>query len=466
MNDGNGSPNWEQRFYELQARFEELERKLADALEKLAKATKNSANSSMPPSSDIVKPIRARKPSGERKKGGQKGHKRIVRPLFADDELDWLTQHSYKECPCCGGPVTVDTHSPVATLQQVEVVSRTEITEHQALACHCKACDKTHVCKIPPEVRKAGLCGTELTSIIGFLKGACHASFATIRKYLRDVYQLQLSRGMLAKVINKVSEAIAPLYESLFGALKVQRILNIDETGHRDSGKRMWTWCFRSSQFSVFRIDPSRGSGVLLEVLGEEFNGVIGCDYFSAYHKYRSLSDCSVQFCFAHLIRELRFLQEQSAGATHGWSTRLLDAIREMFGVIHRRDELGDRFAGELEDASMEVLTRASLRVPNDKKARNLSARFANDGESYLKFLTTPGLEPTNNLAEQAIRFVVIDRKVTQGSKSESGQRWLERIWTVLATCTTQNKSLLDILRVSLDHYFRSEPPPPIFAVG
>jgi len=137
-----------------------------------------------------------------------------------------------------------------------------------------------------------------------------------------------------------------------------------------------------------------------------------------------------------------------------------------MFGVIHRRDELGDRFAGELEDASMEVLTRARLRVPNDKKARNLSARFANDGESYLKFLTTPGLEPTNNLAEQAIRFVVIDRKVTQGSKSQSGQRWLERIWTVLATCTTQNKSLLDILRVSIDHYFRSEPPPPIFAVG
>jgi transposase len=95
MNDGNGSPNWEQRNYELQARFEELERKLADALEKLAKATKNSANSSKPPASDIVKPIRTRKSSGERKKGGQKGHKRIVRPLFADDELDWLKQHSH-----------------------------------------------------------------------------------------------------------------------------------------------------------------------------------------------------------------------------------------------------------------------------------------------------------------------------------------------------------------------------------
>jgi len=167
----------------------------------------------------------------------------------------------------------------------------------------------------------------------------------------------------------------------------------------------------------------------------------------------------------ASRIRELRFLQDQRQGVTNGWSTRLLDATGATFGVIHRRDELGDRFAGELEDASMEVLTRARLRVPDDKRARNLAARFANDGESYLKFLTTPGLEPTNNLAEQAIRFVVIDRKVTQGSKSESGQRWLERIWTVLATCTTQNKSLLEVLRVSVDCYFRSEPPPPLLSV-
>ena len=98
---------------------------------------------------------------------------------------------------------------------------------------------------------------------------------------------------------------------------------------------------------------------MLLEVLGQEFDGVIGCDYFSAYHKYRGLADCAVQFCFAHLIRDLRSLKEHSTGRTHGWSGRLLDAIREMFGVIHAREQLGDRFEGELEDAAMMVLMRA-----------------------------------------------------------------------------------------------------------
>ncbi|WP_145349757.1 IS66 family transposase [Roseimaritima multifibrata] len=78
------------------------------------------------------------------------------------------------------------------------------------------------------------------------------------------------------------------------------------------------------------------------------------------------------------------------------------------------------------------------------------------------KFLTTPGLEPTNNIAEQAIRFMVIDRKVTQGGKSENGQRWLVRIWTVMATYSNQNRSPLDVIRSSLEHFIRGERPPPL----
>jgi transposase len=460
MSDGKGCPDCELLRGELIA----LAAKVSELEAKLAAAKKTSSNSSKPPSSDLVKPsARPRPGKGKRKQGGQHGHKRTVRPEIPDDELDWLMLYSFESCPDCGGPVVVDQDTPAATLQQIEIVTKpTVATEHQALACHCSACNKTHVASIPDEVRKAGLCGPELTSIIGFLKGACHASFATIRKYLRDVYQLRLSRGTLAKIIAKVSQAIAPLYDGLFEKLKVERVLNIDETGHRDRGKRMWTWCFRSEGYTVFRIDASRGSQVLLEVLGEEFDGVIGCDYFSAYHKYRGLSDCAVQFCFAHLIRDIRYLRENTSGYTKGWATGLLNSIREMFGVIHRREELGDRFAGDLEDAAMQVLCSATTRVPDDKKAENLAKRFADHGEGYLKFLTTPGMEPTNNLAEQAIRFVVIDRKVTQGSRSEAGQRWLERIWTLTATCAQSGQSLLDVIRGAVTAHFRGDRPPPL----
>lgn len=77
-----------------------------------------------------------------------------------------------------------------------------------------------------------------------------------------------------------------------------------------------------------------------------------------------------------------------------------------------------------------------------------------------MRFITTPGIEPTNNLAEQAIRFVVIDRKVTQGTRSTTGQRWLERIWTVMATCAQTGRSVFTFLHESLLAYIDGTPVP------
>jgi len=82
----------------------------------------------------------------------------------------------------------------------------------------------------------------------------------------------------LPKPVKQLRRCVMAFFEKL----KVERVLSVDETGHRDRGKRMWTWCFRSEGYTVFRTDASRGSQVLLDVLGVEFDGVIGCDHFSA----------------------------------------------------------------------------------------------------------------------------------------------------------------------------------------
>src|SRR5262245_9389699 len=80
--------------------------------------------------------------------------------------------------------------------------------------------------------------------------------------------------------------------------------------------------------------------------------------------------------------------------------------------------------------------------------------------ESYFRFLTTPGVEPTNNLAEQAIRFVVIDRRITQGTRSERGNQWCERIWTVIATCSQQGRSVFEYLEAAVTAWFHGEEAP------
>ncbi len=143
---------------------------------------------------------------------------------------------------------------------------------------------------------------------VPYLKGFCHASFSTLRKFLRDVVRVTIARGQLAKVIGKVCTALEDPYQELLATLPGEPLLNVDETGHKDKGQRLWTWCFRASLYTLFKIDPTRSGDVLIEVLGKEFDGVLGCDCFSAYRRSRREFDVTLQFCLAHLIRDVKFL--------------------------------------------------------------------------------------------------------------------------------------------------------------
>ncbi len=99
-------------------------------------------------------------------------------------------------------------------------------------------------------------------------------------------------------------------------------------------------------------------------------------------------------------------------------------------------------------------------------EAQNLAQRFRKHGAAYFQFITTPGMEPTNNLAEQAIRFVVIDRRITQGTRSAAGRQWNERIWTTVATLTQQGRPILTYLRDAFGAYLHNQPAPSLLTAG
>jgi transposase len=464
-----------ERIAEQDAEIAALKAQLAQALariaqleQQLAAARKDSSTSSKPPSSDMVKPPKPpAKGRKKRKRGGQPGHKQHLRPQFPPQAVNEFVPYTLDCCPECGGTL-LPSRRPPQVLQQVEIAAcPTSVSEHQGLAYWCPHCRKFHYALLPEAVRKAGLFGPRLTALVAFMKGVCHASFSTIRKFLRDVARVPISRGYLAKLIGKVSESLAKAYAELFERLPGEAVLNIDETGHKENGAKFWTWCFRAQLYTLFHIDKSRGSKVLVEVLGEEFNGVLGCDYFSAYRKYMREFDVLVQFCMAHLIRDVKFLLTLPGREDQAYGQRVRDALRDLFAVIHRREKLSAAgFQKALEAAREQVLKAATTRVPDTKHARNLAKRFRENGEAYFRFITTPGIEPTNNLAEQAIRFVVIDRHITQGTRSEKGRRWCERIWTVIATCAQQGRTVFQFLLDSVQAYLSGTPPPSLLPSG
>jgi transposase len=441
----------------------------AQLKEQLAAARKDSSTSSKPPSSDIVKPKEPRGKGGKkRKRGGQPGHERHERPSFPAGMIDDILPYTLDACPDCGGELLFSRQAEPRVIQQAELVAKPlRITEHRALAYWCPHCRKVHYAPLPGAVEKTGLFGPELTTLVAFMKGVCHASFSTIRKFLRDVVGVKVSRGYLAKLIAKVSGWLEPAYDELLARLPGEACLNVDETGHKENAKKFWTWCFRAELYTLFRIEPTRSSDVLIDTLGKEFNGVLGCDYFGAYRKYMREFDVLVQFCLAHLIRDVKFLATLPDKKQKAYGRRLREALRALFAVIHRREKLSEAgFARKLEAARAEVFRVATSRAPEGKHAQNLAKRFRKHGKAYFQFITTPGIEPTNNLAEQAIRFVVIDRRITQGTRSETGRRWCERIWTTIATCAQQGRSVFEFLLESVQSHLRGAPPPSLMPSG
>ncbi len=353
----------------LTRRIDDLEaenRRLEDQVQKLKK---NSRNSSKPPSSDIVKP-KKKKPSetdnekgNKRKIGGQPGHPKHTRPFYTVDQINEFYNYLHSSCPDCDGQITPRFDLEYRRIQQLEIQEMPVLKkEHRAYAVWCPACQKIHYKPFPKSVIKAGFFQERITTL--YMKGVCHASFSTIRKFIRDVLGESVCRGFLRKVLAKVTASLDDPYEELLNRLPLETVVNVDETGHKDKGDKFWTWVFRAELYVLFKIDKTRSTQVLIDVLGESFNGALGSDYFSSYQSYMRRFDATLQFCIAHLIRDVRFLTNLPDKETNAYGNCILNGIRELFKIIHNRDSYSKTsFRVALEQVKQTIIDAATTDV-------------------------------------------------------------------------------------------------------
>jgi len=453
---------------ELQAaRIRELE--LA-----LAKAMKDSSTSSKPPSSDIAKPKSKPKKSSRRKprKGGQPGHQRQLRQPLPPDRIDEIIEHEIEddEVKRLGLTPTVE----FEIVQHIELPETPiHVTEHRLTVYE----DGKGQLYIPdcPEL-DGPIFGPRLLATIGWLKSVGHCSYSTVEAWMEDVLQVPVSRGYLAKLCTgTISDSLVDAYDELTGAIPRQQQLGSDETSIKDNGKKHWIWCITAANFSVFHIAATRSREVLERLVGPEFAGYLNFDYFSANCSFAWNFSIKAQYCWAHLIRDIRFLEKHPDKKTKAWAEQLLDRSRRLFSAWHRRDEM------TAEGFHRSMLTHRNRflelvrKPPSTKEAQNLAARFAiveyatekssevetyDLSQDYFRFMFTSDVEPTNNHSEQQIRHCVIDRKITQGTRSERGQRYHERMWTAIATCRKQNRNFFSFLYDSVAAKLNDKPSP------
>ncbi len=440
----------------------------------LAKAMKNSSNSSKSPSSDIVKP--PKKQTDRRKKskrGGQKGHPRKLRELLPPERVDEEILYEIQAAEVRElGLTPTDQFEIVQCVELLDLPIH--ITEHQ-LRKYVNSHGEIFLPHVP-ELRNQPIFGPRMLAMIGWLKSRSHCSYTTIEAWMEDILQVSVSRGYLAKLCNGViSDSLAGAHEELKLAIPEQSQLGSDESSLKNNGKKHWIWCITAPLFTLFHIASSRSRAVLEELVGPDFKGFIHFDYFSANCSFAWNFDVKAQYCWAHLIRDMRFLLKHPDKKTKAWAERLLDRSRKMFFSWHRREEMSEagfhRSMILQRDRFLEIVRKP----PDSKEAGNLAARFEvvtfqreDSGEvqsyalsdDYFRFMFAADVEPTNNHTEQQVRHCVIDRKITQGTRSVVGQRYHERMWTAIATCGKQGRSFFHFLHESIEAKLNDQPTP------
>ena len=436
---------------------------------KLATANKNSTNSSKPPSSDIVAPAKTKRDRRRRRKiGGQKGHRRALRQPLPAERVDHVIEHRFDDQTVQDRQLTpTGDYQSFQHIELLELPIRvTESRRHQYRDPEGKL-----VYPDAPGWNAGPIFGPRLITLIGYLKSRCHCSYRTIEALLADVLELPVSRGYLAKLCNTVvSQSIADAHEELKAALPAQRKLGTDESSIKRNGRKHWVWVLTAATFTVFHIAGSRARRVLEELLGDRFGGSLNYDYYSSNVSFTKNFPAAAQFCWAHLVRDIRFLTGDPDAEVRQWAEHLLERSRRMFVAWHDRGSMSpDGFHRSMMTHRGRFLELID-QVPESRAARALADRFAvvdyTDGTSidhawdYFRFMLHDDLEPTNNHAEQQVRHCVIDRKITQGTRSAAGERYHERMWSAIATCGKQDRNFYDYLLESVTAKLAGRPAP------
>lgn len=455
----------EKRIADREKEISDLKKKIADLEHQLAARKKDSTNSSKPPSSDgPAAPKRKypqRKKSG-RKPGGQVGHPGKHRPLVPIAEVTRFVPVLPVSCGHCGSPLGQDTTQGYTHRHQVTELPeiRPEIIEYQFPNVVCSDCGKTTRAPLPPELRDHF--GPRLTGLIAYLTAVCRVPRRGVEELLETALGVSLSLGSTQKLIEQTSIALKAPYEELESQLRHEPVVNADETGWRESGKKLWLWVFVATRYVVFVIAMHRSSEVLRRMLGPEFAGILCSDRFSAYIKYHK---GRAQFCWAHLKRDL--LGALELARTHSADRFCRDALAlhaRLFRLWHRfrRGDI-DRPQLILKAIPLEqrFFALAERHLDNkDREVRTLARAFFFHCERLFAFIEHPNVDPTNNIAERTIRSAVQWRKICFGNRSVEGQRATERLLTATRTCVLQRRNALAFLTGAIQTYRRGLPAP------
>lgn len=396
----------------LRAENAQLRSELATLREQLAQDPENDP----PP---FVKPRRrAEEPKPPGRKPGHEGTTRAV-PERVDEERAL----KLVACPDCqtklGAAAEVRERYVWDLLPPKVQVLRYRISRYR-----CPMCRRL-VEKKPDDVLPGHHLSLRAMSAVVYLREGLRLPVNRVQRFLADA-GLELSTGTIEQVCTEVAEQLQPRYEAILEAARSHPGVGIDETGLRVNGANHWLWVLSTPQEAVYHPDERRSHAVAEELVGEEFPGVVTCDFYTAYNPPES----GQQRCWAHLLRETRELEGEEGQQLHQELKELRTWIEAKLGRAPppgRRERLAS--FGEW------AITHLAEQAWTDPQCRRIVQRLRRYAQELFTYVRRPGAEATNNGAERALRPYVVKRKISGGHRTWAGTRKHTILLSVLETC-------------------------------
>ena len=393
----------------------------------------NSSNSGLPSSKDVYKIERKSKRRSTLKPGGQLGQKpRSFEFKVPDKVINVVPAQS--EC-CCGGDLVLA--ADYKAHQKIEIPQiKPFVTEYRLRTSVCSKCDK----KYSGKLENYKLLGKNAESIITSLGGFFNNSKRDIQSILKQIFNLDISLGLVSKSEERVSAKLEVKYKELHEKVENSKFLHLDETSCNNKGKRGWCWVAASKDVTLFKLTNSRGKKVLEDFL-PEYTGKVITDRYAVYNIF---AEDNRQVCLAHLRRDFkRFAhsKEQSLSKMGLSLVKLIDLVFDTHRVFKNEkiDKLYYLRRMRKIKKKMNKYLKIVANLSQCRQAARVAGNVLKSFDMMWTFVNYPEIEPTNNFAERQIKHQVKYRKNSFFTWSARGDRFIERAKSIFASAKLQN---------------------------
>ena len=411
----------------LKARIRELEARLAKY-----------ENAHTPPS--LRRGRNLKKDKTNKGKPGQKvGHKGMTRPLAIPDSQVEVTAD---RCPDCGAKLNLPFRFESKVIEEIPEPQPVIVTEYKIDHYICPCCGKEVVAR-DANCAHEGKFGNNVIAQATLMRYEDRLPHRKIQDTLKRIHGLALSPATIFDLTRRAGEAVRPEYDAILERIRGAPILYVDETGIHVQGEKHWIWTFTTPSETFFVIRKSRGTNVLIEVLTRRFKGIIVCDGWKPYARFTK----NLQRCWAHLLRESKDIAEKFEEAIP-----LHNALKELYEILTTamENDPPPEVRMTLWELAREALRHWISKEYSIEKVRKFIGKINNGFEYWFTFIINPGVEPTNNRAERALRPHVVLRKILGTLRNDKGTSIHERIMTTLATWGQKGLNSLQMLTTKL----------------